>query len=207
MSYPKSRSREPTKGDVPMELSNQIKKYRTALSLSQEELAEKVFVTRQTVSNWETEKSYPDIHSLLLLSNLFEVSLDQLIKGDIDIMKEEIKENEVTKLNHYGNIFSVLLLISVLSFVPFTKFFGLYGLAASILLWGSSMFFAFKVERIKKDNNIQSYKEIVAFMDGKRLDEIETLQEKAKVPYQNFLKVLISALVGAGIAAFFLWIL
>jgi len=190
-----------------MELSNQIKKYRTALSLSQEELAEKVYVTRQTVSNWETEKCYPDIHSLLLLSNLFEVSLDQLIKGDIDIMKEEINENEVSKFNHYGNIFAVLFLVSVLSFAPLTKFFGWYGLAASILLWGISLFYAFKAERIKKDNNVQSYKEIVAFMDGKRLDEIETLQEKAKVPYQNFLKLLISGLVGAGIAAFFLWIL
>ena len=73
-----------------MELSIQIKKYRTELHLSQEELAEKVYVTRQTISNWENEKSYPDIHSLLLLSSLFNVSLDQLIKGDIEKMKEII---------------------------------------------------------------------------------------------------------------------
>ena len=65
-----------------MELNAQIKKYRTELNLSQEELAEKVYVTRQTVSNWENEKSYPDIHSLLLLSSLFNVSLDQLIKEE-----------------------------------------------------------------------------------------------------------------------------
>ena len=57
-----------------MELSSQIKKYRTELGLSQEELAEKVYVTRQTVSNWETGKSYPDIHSLLLLGALFDLS-------------------------------------------------------------------------------------------------------------------------------------
>ena len=62
-----------------MELNAQIKKYRTELNLSQEELAEKVYVTRQTISNWENGKSYPDIHSLLLLSSLFNVSLDQLI--------------------------------------------------------------------------------------------------------------------------------
>ena len=47
-----------------MELNAQIKKYRTEFNLSQEELAEKVYVTRQTISNWETGKSYPDIHSL-----------------------------------------------------------------------------------------------------------------------------------------------
>ena len=52
------------KEEKDMELSAQIKKYRTELNLSQEELAEKVYVTRQTISNWETGKSYPDIHSL-----------------------------------------------------------------------------------------------------------------------------------------------
>lgn len=52
-----------------MELGNQIRKYRAERGLSQEELAEKVFVSRQTVSNWENDKNYPDIHSLLLLSN------------------------------------------------------------------------------------------------------------------------------------------
>ena len=50
-----------------MELSIQIKKYRTELHLSQEELAEKVYVTRQTISNWENEKSYPDIHAYYFL--------------------------------------------------------------------------------------------------------------------------------------------
>ena len=81
------------------EVIQQIKKYRASLSLSQEELAEKIFVTRQTISNWENARSYPDIHSLLLLSTLFQVSLDQLIKGDIEIMKEEINTAEIKKFN------------------------------------------------------------------------------------------------------------
>ena len=58
-----------------MELNAQIKKYWVALNLSQEELAEKVYVTRQTISNWETRKSYSDIHSLLLLGSVFDVGL------------------------------------------------------------------------------------------------------------------------------------
>ena len=94
-----------------MELNAQIKKYRTELNLSQEELAEKVYVTRQTVSNWENEKSYPDIHSLLLLSSLFNVSLDQLIKGDVETMKEIINEQEVKKLNHYSTIYAVHFIV------------------------------------------------------------------------------------------------
>ena len=77
--------------------NEQIKKYRTEMNLSQEELAEKIYVTRQSVSNWENGKTYPDIHSLLLLSSLFGISLDQLVKGDIEIMKKEIKEAEIKK--------------------------------------------------------------------------------------------------------------
>ena len=88
-----------------MELGNQIKAHRAALSLSQEELAEKVYVTRQTVSNWETGKSYPDIHSLLLLSALFDVSLDQLIKGDLETMKQEVNAADVKAMNRDAIIF------------------------------------------------------------------------------------------------------
>ena len=67
-------------------------------NITLEELAEKIYVTRQSISNWENGKTYPDIHSLLLLSSLFGISLDQLVKGDIEIMKEAIKEEEVKKM-------------------------------------------------------------------------------------------------------------
>ena len=73
-----------------MELSKQIKKYRTEANLSQEELADKIYVSRQTISNWENEKNYPDIKSLVLMSEVFQVSLDNLIKGDLERMKKEI---------------------------------------------------------------------------------------------------------------------
>ena len=73
-----------------MELGGQIKRYRTRLGLSQEELADRIFVTRQSVSNWENSRTYPDLQSLLRLSDLFGLSLDELIKGDIETMKEEI---------------------------------------------------------------------------------------------------------------------
>ena len=72
-----------------MEIGNQIKLHRTELGLSQEELAARVYVSRQTLSNWETGKTYPDINSLLRLAELFQVSLDDLVKGDIKKMKEQ----------------------------------------------------------------------------------------------------------------------
>ena len=183
-----------------VELQNQIKKYRANMDLSQEELAEKVYVTRQTISNWENGKSYPDIHSLLLLSNLFGISLDQLIKGDVEIMREEIKEVDLQKFNREAGIFSVLLIGTVVSCVPLAKFFGIYGLVAWGILWIITMVYAFKIEKYKKAHDIQSFKEIVAFMEGKRLDEIEKKQEIAKRPYQKVLLVLGSAVVGFVVA-------
>ena len=54
-----------------MELGKQIKEYRMEANLSQEELADKVYVSRQTISNWENDKNYPDINSLVLMSEVF----------------------------------------------------------------------------------------------------------------------------------------
>lgn len=92
-----------------MEIGRQIKKYRLELKMSQEELADKVYVTRQTVSNWENDKNYPDINSLVLLSSLFGISLDVLVKGDIKKMEEMIREEDVKKLNRDAWVYTILI--------------------------------------------------------------------------------------------------
>lgn len=178
-----------------MEVSTQIKKYRSNMGLSQEELAEKVYVSRQTVSNWETGKNYPDIHSLLLLSSLFNITLDRLIKGDVEIMKKEIKDAEIRKLNMYGTIYTVLLLLTAILPVPLVAWINVYAFIPCGALFAATMYFAFKVEKVKKDNDISTYKEIVAFTEGRRLDEKETQQEFGKRPYQRALLVLGSAAI------------
>ncbi|MBD5097346.1 MAG: helix-turn-helix transcriptional regulator [Lachnospiraceae bacterium] len=179
-----------------MEVSSQIRKYRSNMGISQEELAEKIYVSRQTVSNWETGKNYPDIHSLLLLSSLFDVSLDQLIKGDVVIMKKEIKEMEIKKFDKYGRIFTVLLFLTVITAVPLAAWLKWYALIPWGMLFTITMYFALKLEKIKKDNDISTYKEIVAFTEGKLLDDMETQQEIGKRPYQKMLLVLGSAALG-----------
>ena len=190
-----------------MELGNQIKSHRTALSFSQEELAEKVFVTRQTVSNWENNKSYPDIHSLLLLSSLFHVSLDQLIKGDLETMKQEVNAADVRAMNRDGIIYTILLAATIILPVPLLKWFDLYGLIPELLIWGSAMYFALRLERIKKANNIQSYREILAFSEGKRLDEIEQKVEAGKRRYQKVLLTLLTAGITLLIGMVLSWLL
>lgn len=190
-----------------MEVSAQIRKYRSNMGISQEELAEKVYVSRQTVSNWETGKNYPDIHSLLLLSSLFNVSLDQLIKGDVEIMEKEIKETEIKKLNKYSKILGVLMVVTVASAVPFSLWLGMFAIIPWGVLFGITMLFAIMAEQIKKDNDIYTYKEIVAFTEGKRLDELESQQEKGKRPYQKFLLALGSGLIALIVCMILVWIL
>ena len=177
-----------------MELNEQIKKYRTEMNISQEELAEKIYVTRQSISNWENGKTYPDIHSLLLLSSLFGISLDQLVKGDIEIMKEEIKKEETAKMNRYGKIYTIMLITTAISAVPLFMWLGVWAFIPWGIIWAISMYFAFKVEKVKKDNDVQTYKEIVAFSEGKLLDDIHKQREIGKRPYQKILLVIGTAL-------------
>lgn len=184
-----------------MEISTQIKKYRNTMKLSQEELAEKIYVTRQTISNWENGKSYPDIHGLLLLGSLFNVSLDQLIKGDIEIMKKEINKEDVARFNKVSKQFAVLFVASLIAFIPLAVFLKIYGVVIWAILYLVVLGLAFKVEKLKKSNDIHTYKEIVAFSEGKRLDEIQEQREIGKRPYQTALKVLAGAAVGIVIAA------
>lgn len=178
-----------------MELGKQIKKYRIENELSQEDLANKIYVTRQSISNWENDKTYPDVNSLVLLSEIFQVSIDELIKGDLNKMKETIKKEEILKFNQYGLIFSVLLIVSIVSILPLTMLLGYYGLIPWIFIYSVTMFYAFKVEKLKKQHDIQTYKEIVAFSEGKKLDEIEKQREIGKRPYQKFLLVLTTAFI------------
>ncbi|EAD4839202.1 XRE family transcriptional regulator [Listeria monocytogenes] len=178
-----------------MEVGAQIKKYRSNMGITQEELAEKIYVSRQTVSNWETGKNYPDIHSVLRLSLLFNTSLDQLIKGDIEIMKTEIKEIEIRKINKISYIYAFLLILTFISFVPFIALMGWYGLIPWVILYAITIYVALKAEKVKKTNNLSTYKEIVAFMEGKQLDEVEKQQEIGKRPYQKVLYMFGSAAI------------
>lgn len=190
-----------------MEVGTQIKKYRNIMELSQEELAEKIYVTRQTISNWENEKSYPDIHSLLLLSSFFNVSLDQLMKGDIETMKKKIDKAEFAEFNWFGKIFSILFIVCVIAFVPLLVFLRVYGAVIWAVLYLITLGFGIKVEKLKKNNDLHTYREIVAFSEGKCLDEIQEQREIGKRPYQAILKPIMGAAIGLVIAVIALMVI
>ena len=62
-------------------------------AVPREDVAERIFVSRQTISNWETDRTYPDVQSLLLLSEIFGTSIDELVKGDVATMEKAIEND------------------------------------------------------------------------------------------------------------------
>ncbi len=190
-----------------MQLQTQIKKYRNELSLSQDELAEKIFVSRQSISNWENGKTYPDIRSLLLLSEVFGVSLDQLVKGDIEIMKKEIRTEEISGFKKNSYIFAVIMLLLLVLPIPLGKLLGWRGLALYVVIFAAGIVFSLKLERQKKEFNIQTYKEISAFMDGQTLEEIEKAREDGKRPYQKILAAVICGVIALAVCALMAWLI
>ncbi len=190
-----------------MKIAEQIKKYRGEQKLSQEQLAQRIYVSRQTVSNWENGKSYPDVNSLVLLSEVFSVSVDNLIKGDLEIMREKVNSEDVRAFSKLSSVFAVLFFAALLLPIPLVRFLGVTGIVIWVLLYGVTMYFAIKVEKQKKKFDIQTYYEIVTFCDGKTLDEIAKAREEGKRPYQKILVTILSAFAAAFAALLFIILL
>ena len=191
-----------------LEIGKTIKQHRAELGWSQEVLAEKAYVSRQTVSNWETEKSYPDVHSLLILSDLFGVSLDELIKGDVAVMKEQVKSKDVRTFKKLQLIGVLGILLLIVTGMPLLE----YGGAVGGVVWGAlavGVFLAWhRFEQIKSENDVQTYREVLAFVNGSTLDDIEKEKEAQKRKSMKGLEIIVIVqaivilLVGVGVIIF-----
>lgn len=186
-----------------MELGSQIKKYRNELSLSQDALAEKVYVSRQTISNWENGKSYPDVNSLVLLSEVFQTSIDNLIKGDVEVMKKQVRSEDIREFKRLNTLYFILFLTLMISPIPLAYYLRIMGIVIWTVLAAVTLFVALAVEKKKKQFDIQTYREIIAFSEGKRLDEIEKNRENGKRPYQKTLLIMGSGIITLLIAVVF----
>ena len=80
-----------------MEIGTNLKNARSNANLTQEDIAEKIGVSRQTVSNWENNKSYPDIISVIRLSDIYGISLDTLLKEDENMIKHLDESTNIVK--------------------------------------------------------------------------------------------------------------
>lgn len=133
-----------------MNLGNKIMTLRKKNNMSQEELAEKVGVTRQTISKWELEETSPDITQAKTLSNIFKVSLDELVSNDLNsIIVEKVSNTE--KLA--GIIINIL------------KVFGILILAFVLLMVFLIIIFSIDNDRMR-DNTIVGKYEIKCTLDN-----------------------------------------
>lgn len=147
-----------------MDFHKRLVELRNQTHLSQEQLAEKLYVSRQTISNWERGKTYPDINSLLMISVYFDVSLDYLIKGDVDIMKHQINQSQLKKwLILSGILFFAISVIFPTRYLPDSNIFSIY-----LPVIGMSLLYClFQVFYTLRNNKITTFTDILNFLDEK----------------------------------------
>ena len=105
-----------------MKIGDKLKNARIKKSMTQEEVADKLYVSRQSISNWENNKTYPDIGNVLALSDLYEVSLDELLKGSDNFMEHLEESTDIVKSNKKLMAIIILALIAMIVMAIFTEF-------------------------------------------------------------------------------------
>ncbi|KIH71375.1 DNA-binding protein [Salinicoccus roseus] len=96
-----------------MEFGNKLKKLRMDEGMSQEELSRELSVSRQAVYKWESNRGYPDIDNLIRISDIFNVTIDELIRNDKD-MKNKISIDEEQAFESLGDAGFYLGMIMVI---------------------------------------------------------------------------------------------
>lgn len=195
-----------------MEIGSRIRERRSALGISQDELASRVYVSRQTISSWENDKTYPDVQSLLLLSEIFGTSVDSLIKGDVDTMTKTIEKDALT-FKRLGFVMLVFLLLMIAALVWLSAQLVVWDWPAeqtvptvvlAVTLWGVAMFAATWAERIKKEHDLVTYHEILAFQMGEPIDrDTEKGRRERLIPrWMKVIRTIGLTLLAAAIGSF-----
>ena len=183
-----------------MELGSHIKEHRTELGLSQDDLAERIYVSRQTISNWECGRTYPDVQSLLLLSNVFGVTVDSLIKGDVETMAQ-VMNKAVKKYNALSTITVVsavvFLVLSAWAAFQFEWGWGMHiaptAAFAAVALVVMLVAFVY-MERMKKQHDLDR-----DTLEGRREREMNPWVKGTRNAVQIIIGAIAGGLVGVGI--------
>ena len=132
-----------------MEFNEKLLQLRKAKGLTQEELAEALYVSRTAVSKWESGRGYPSIDSLKEISNYFSVTIDDLLSGEKLILLAE-KENKTNIKNMCGLMFGILdIFYVVLILLPlYPKTVGGYVFSVSLFNYGETSYFNILVYKI-----------------------------------------------------------
>lgn len=117
-----------------MVFHKKLKEERGRKELSQEELANMLNVSRQSISKWEREEGYPNIETLIDLSYIFGVSLDNLLKNDVDLKEKIIKDSKKLKYPKLKMLFDIVYLIGIIAVILGLPVFLLSSISAIIVV-------------------------------------------------------------------------
>lgn len=122
-------------------------------------------------------------------------------------MKQIIHDQEFIRYQKDGIIFSILLFGFPIISIPLILYLDWYGIAISCLIFAIAMFYALRIEKFKKQHNLRTYRQIVAYVQGRNLSEIEEAEERGKAPYQRIILPILFGLGIGTIALLFYWLL
>ena len=127
-----------------MKFNEKLIKLRKENKLTQDKLAEKINISTQSISKWENGHGYPDIENLMKISDLYNLSLDELLKDDKKLEKTIIKDS---KSNNY-HLISVLDMLAILIYIGYFyfkfKIFMIGFTIATIFMLGIELYFYFR---------------------------------------------------------------
>ncbi len=159
-----------------MNLGNKILKIRKENKMSQEQFAEILNVTRQTVSNWENGNNYPDIETLIKISDKFNVSLDILLKGDKEMIKDinkKIKNNKVLKK------IIVVLIVIIIALITLIVVLKIY----------ETIDYYLEINNIDKDNPPKAITMNKCNYNGKKLRLNAIIEQDCNYEYKKWYEV------------------
>jgi len=118
-----------------MVFSERLKKEREKRSWSQTELAEKIYVSRQSVSKWETGKNYPSIEVIIDLSDLFDITIDELLRSDEALTEKVIQDSKQLAHPKWKTFFDSLFLLGIFLLIAKLTILGMnYFIGTGILI-------------------------------------------------------------------------
>ena len=165
-------------------IANLMKTKRKELGITQEELAEKLFVTEKAISRWETGRGTPDISLLLPLSKELKIDVSELLNGEEDKknnnVEQLIKDNEITKSNKFNFQFKITIFFYVLSILTFLFYLRfeydpnievnyfirllIITISSLFVIIGNKIYSNNYVEKIEDKNKVKRLSQIIIFI-------------------------------------------
>lgn len=125
-------------------LSEKLKKLRSEAGLTQEQAAEKLNVTRSAVARWESAQGIPDISNLIAISEVYNISLDELIKGDSRVERKIESDGKAKKWHLLVMVYLITVVAYIVYFVVVHHIFMIGFLISTLFMLGIELWVYFR---------------------------------------------------------------